>query len=72
MLSEAGYPAVADPGAELVALVQERGLRVIPLVGPSSLLLALAASGLNGQGFCFHGYLPVKADLRGDDMLLVV
>ena len=64
VLSEAGYPAVADPGAELVALVQERGLRVIPLVGPSSLLLALAASGLNGQGFCFHGYLPVKADHR--------
>ncbi|HTT37464.1 MAG TPA: SAM-dependent methyltransferase [Burkholderiales bacterium] len=64
LLSEAGYPAVADPGAELIALAQERGLRVIPLVGPSSVLLALAASGLNGQSFCFHGYLPVKAGAR--------
>jgi len=64
LLSEAGYPAVADPGADLVALAHEHGLRVVPLVGPSSLLLALAASGLNGQGFCFHGYLPVESGRR--------
>ena len=64
LLSEAGYPAVADPGAELIALAHERNVKVVPLVGPSSLLLALAASGLNGQGFCFHGYLPVQAAAR--------
>src|SRR5262245_57346466 len=59
LLSEAGLPAVADPGAGLVRLAHERGLRVAPLAGASSLLLALAASGLNGQRFAFHGYLPV-------------
>src|SRR4051812_25434183 len=59
LLSEAGLPAVADPGAGLVRLAHERGIRVAPLAGPSSLLLALAASGLNGQRFAFHGYLPV-------------
>jgi 16S rRNA (cytidine1402-2'-O)-methyltransferase len=59
LLSEAGLPAVADPGAALVQLAHELGIRVAPLVGPSSLLLALAASGLNGQRFAFHGYLPV-------------
>ena len=59
LLSEAGLPAVADPGAELVRLAHERGIRVVPLTGPSSLFLALAASGLNGQRFAFHGYLPV-------------
>jgi 16S rRNA (cytidine1402-2'-O)-methyltransferase len=64
LLSEAGYPAVADPGTELIALAHTHGVRVIPLVGPSSLLLALAASGLNGQGFCFHGYLPVESTAR--------
>lgn len=64
LLSEAGYPAVADPGAHLIALAHEYGVRVIPLVGPSSLLLALAASGLNGQSFTFHGYLPVDATAR--------
>lgn len=58
LLSEAGCPAVADPGAVIVALAQERGLRVVPLVGPSSLLLALMASGSNGQEFSFRGYLP--------------
>ena len=62
VLSEAGCPAVADPGAALVALAHREGLRVVPLVGPSSLLLALMASGLNGQRFCFHGYLPVDRD----------
>jgi 16S rRNA (cytidine1402-2'-O)-methyltransferase len=64
LLSEAGYPAVADPGAELVAAAHAHGVRVVPLVGPSSLLLALAASGLNGQSFCFHGYLPVQEPMR--------
>ncbi len=59
VLAEAGCPAVADPGAALVALAHREGLRVVPLVGPSSLLLALMASGLNGQRFCFQGYLPV-------------
>ena len=64
LLSEAGYPAIADPGAELVALAHRCGLPVVPLVGPCSLLLALAASGLNGQSFCVHGYLPVDASAR--------
>ncbi len=59
LLSEAGLPAVADPGAALVRLAHERGVRVVPLPGPSSLLLALAASGLDGQRFAFRGYLPV-------------
>jgi len=60
LLSEAGCPAVADPGANLVALAQHEGIRVVPLIGPSSLLLALMASGLNGQRFAFQGYLPAK------------
>jgi 16S rRNA (cytidine1402-2'-O)-methyltransferase len=60
LLSEAGCPAVADPGADLVALAQNEGIRVVPLIGPSSLLLALMASGLNGQRFAFQGYLPAK------------
>jgi 16S rRNA (cytidine1402-2'-O)-methyltransferase len=59
LLSEAGLPAVADPGANLVRLAHLRGVRVVPLSGPSSLVLALAASGLDGQRFAFHGYLPV-------------
>jgi 16S rRNA (cytidine1402-2'-O)-methyltransferase len=64
LLSEAGCPAVADPGANLVALAQQENIRVVPLVGPSSLLLALMASGLNGQRFAFHGYLPAKDNER--------
>jgi 16S rRNA (cytidine1402-2'-O)-methyltransferase len=60
LLSEAGLPAIADPGAALVRLAHEKDVRVVPLSGPSSLLLALAASGLEGQRFAFHGYLPVK------------
>ncbi len=60
LLSEAGCPAVADPGANLVALAQKTGIKVVPLIGPSSLLLALMGSGLNGQRFAFHGYLPAK------------
>jgi len=59
LLSEAGLPAVADPGANLVRLAHGHGVRVVPLSGPSSLVLALAASGLEGQRFAFHGYLPV-------------
>src|SRR5713226_761261 len=61
LLSEAGLPAVADPGAGLVRLAHERGVRVVPLSGPSSILLALSASGLDGQRFAFHGYLPIAA-----------
>ena len=61
VVSEAGNPGVADPGAQIVRRAHELGLRVVPLVGPSSILLALAASGLEGQRFAFHGYLPVEA-----------
>ena len=64
LLSEAGVPAVADPGADLVRLAHREHITVKPLVGPSSLLLALMASGLNGQSFAFHGYLPTDADAR--------
>ena len=64
LLSEAGLPAVADPGAELVALCHRRGVEVVPLVGPSSLMLALMASGLNGQSFAFCGYVPTKPEER--------
>ena len=64
MLSDAGCPAIADPGSELVAAAHAAGVRVAPLVGPSSILLALMASGLNGQRFAFHGYLPIKPDAR--------
>ncbi|OGX85495.1 SAM-dependent methyltransferase [Hymenobacter glacialis] len=60
ILSEAGCPGIADPGAALVREAHRLGLRVVPLVGPSSLLLALMASGLNGQQFAFHGYLPIE------------
>ncbi len=60
LLSEAGCPAIADPGADLVAAAQRKNIRVAPLIGPSSLLLALMASGLNGQRFAFQGYLPAK------------
>lgn len=64
LMSEAGLPAVADPGAQLVALCHREGIRVVPCVGPSSLMLALMASGLNGQSFAFRGYLPAKTDER--------
>jgi len=64
LLSEAGCPAVADPGAALVALAQQENIRVVPLIGPSSLLLALMASGLDGQRFAFHGYLPAREGER--------
>jgi 16S rRNA (cytidine1402-2'-O)-methyltransferase len=61
IISEAGCPGVADPGQQLVAVAQDLRLHITPLVGPSSLLLALMASGLNGQHFCFHGYLPIDS-----------
>ncbi len=64
LLSEAGLPAVADPGAALVALCHRHGIAVVPAVGPSSLMLALMASGLNGQSFAFCGYVPAKTDAR--------
>ena len=64
LLSDAGCPAVADPGAAVVSAAHRHGIKVIPLVGPSSLLLALMASGLNGQSFAFHGYIPVKSNER--------
>jgi 16S rRNA (cytidine1402-2'-O)-methyltransferase len=64
LLSEAGVPCVADPGSEIVALAHTRNIRVVPLVGPSSILMSVMASGLNGQNFAFNGYLPVKQDER--------
>ena len=64
LISEAGLPAVADPGAALVALCHRHGIAVVPLVGPSSLMLALMGSGLNGQSFAFRGYLPAKPEER--------
>ncbi len=64
LISEAGLPAVADPGALLVDACHRHGIRVVPLVGPSSLMMALMASGLNGQSFAFRGYLPAKPEER--------
>jgi 16S rRNA (cytidine1402-2'-O)-methyltransferase len=64
LISEAGLPAVADPGSQLVALAHRHGIEVVPTVGPSSLMLALMASGLNGQSFAFVGYIPAKSDER--------
>ena len=64
LLSEAGLPAVADPGAALVALCHRHGIEVVPFVGPSSLMLALMGSGLNGQSFAFRGYIPAKTEER--------
>ena len=66
LVSEAGLPAVADPGAQLVALAHKYDVRVVPLSGPSSLMMALMSSGLNGQCFAFTGYLPVKSAERRD------
>lgn len=60
VISEAGVPGVADPGASVVRMAHEKGIKVVPLTGPSSILLSLMASGLNGQAFTFHGYLPIK------------
>lgn len=66
LLSDAGCPAIADPGAVMVEIAQRESLKVVPLVGPSSILLGLMASGFNGQGFCFHGYLPIDEPQRAD------
>lgn len=64
IISEAGCPGIADPGAEIVKIAHQKGIKVIPLTGPSSILLALIGSGLNGQNFSFNGYLPVKPQIR--------
>lgn len=69
LISEAGCPAVADPGAALVALAHESDIPVVPMIGPSSILLALMGSGLSGQNFAFNGYLPAKDDLRRKSIL---
>lgn len=68
VISEAGVPGVADPGALVVEVCHKRGIRVVPLVGPSSILLAMMASGLNGQSFAFVGYLPVKPPERAKEL----
>jgi 16S rRNA (cytidine1402-2'-O)-methyltransferase len=68
LMSDAGCPGVADPGAKLVALAHQKGIRVVPLVGPSSILLSLMASGLNGQQFAFLGYLPVDKTQRNQKL----
>ena len=64
VISEAGCPAVADPGADVVAIAQRKNLKVVPLVGPSSIILSVMGSGFNGQSFAFHGYLPIDAGER--------
>lgn len=64
LLSEAGCPAIADPGSDLIRIAHEKGIQVVPLVGPSSILMALMASGLNGQSFAFNGYLPIDTRAR--------
>ncbi len=64
IISEAGCPAVADPGADAVAVAQRKGFKVVPLVGPSSIILSLMASGMNGQSFAFNGYLPIDNTAR--------
>jgi 16S rRNA (cytidine1402-2'-O)-methyltransferase len=69
LLSDAGCPGIADPGALLVEAAHAQGITVVPLVGPSSVVLALMASGMNGQAFAFHGYLPVKPDARARAIL---
>lgn len=69
LLSEAGAPGVADPGAEVVKIAHRKGIRVVPLVGPSSILLAIMASGMNGQSFAFNGYLPIDKTERKKEIL---
>ncbi|MGN6477029.1 MAG: SAM-dependent methyltransferase [Flavipsychrobacter sp.] len=68
IMSEAGCPGIADPGAELAGIAHSAGAKVIPLTGPNSIVLALMASGLNGQSFCFNGYLPVKDPARSQKL----
>jgi len=64
LMSEAGCPGIADPGAEIIEEAHKRGIKVVPLVGPSSIILSLMASGFNGQSFAFHGYLPIDKAAR--------
>jgi 16S rRNA (cytidine1402-2'-O)-methyltransferase len=64
LMSEAGVPGIADPGADVIAIAHEKGIRVQPLVGPSSILMAMMSSGLNGQNFAFNGYLPIDKQER--------
>lgn len=71
VVTEAGCPGIADPGAEAVRLAHEWGVKVVPLVGPSSILLALMASGMNGQGFAFSGYLPIEKSQRQNTLRLL-
>lgn len=71
LLSEAGCPAIADPGAGLIRLAHQHNIRVIPFVGPSSISMALMASGLNGQCFAFHGYLPIESNKQIEKILLL-
>jgi len=68
LLSEAGCPGVADPGAEVVKIAHEKYIKVVPLVGPSSILMALMSSGMNGQSFAFNGYLPIDKDERKKEL----
>ena len=71
VISEAGCPAVADPGADVVAIAQRKNLKVVPLVGPSSIILSVMGSGFNGQSFAFHGYLPIEAGERGKKLKML-
>jgi 16S rRNA (cytidine1402-2'-O)-methyltransferase len=68
LLSEAGCPAIADPGADIVKLAHQNNIQVVPLVGPSSIILALMGSGMNGQSFAFNGYLPIDKDQRKSEL----
>ena len=72
VISEAGCPAVADPGADVVAIAQRKGYKVVPLVGPSSILMSVMGSGFNGQSFAFHGYLPIDASQRTNQTQLFI
>jgi len=71
VISEAGCPAIADPGADVVAIAQRKNIPVVPLVGPSSILMSLMASGFNGQSFAFHGYLPIDSNERVSKLKLL-
>lgn len=71
IMSESGCPGIADPGAELVKAAQQMNITVVPLTGPSSVILSLMASGLNGQSFCFNGYLPVKEPARSQKIKML-
>ena len=68
LLSEAGCPGVADPGADIVKLAHQKNIKVVPLVGPSSILMAMMSSGMNGQSFTFNGYLPIDKDARKNEI----